>query len=112
MLFLLPFVRAPGFKIALIPLAMGYYAASFHPNPSSITQSNVKTFGCANEVGHNLLTLNLWQQGGAGMQRLFSLFALLRGGSRASFSFVYSVGLQSRQRAFYVIVRCQRVRSL
>ncbi len=31
MLFLLPFVDAPGFKITLITTAMGYYAASFTP---------------------------------------------------------------------------------
>ncbi|VEA09456.1 sugar transporter [Salmonella enterica subsp. enterica serovar Sanjuan] len=42
MLFLLPFVDAPGFKITLITLAMGYYAASFTPNIWSIIQSNVK----------------------------------------------------------------------
>ncbi|MEA7595347.1 hypothetical protein ONR49_25835, partial [Salmonella enterica subsp. enterica serovar Virginia] len=38
----LPFVDAPGFKITLITLAMGYYAASFTPNIWSIIQSNVK----------------------------------------------------------------------
>lgn len=42
MLFLLPFVDAPGFKITLITTAMGYYAASFTPNIWSIIQSNVK----------------------------------------------------------------------
>ncbi len=42
MLFLLPFVDAPGFKITLITPAMGYYAASFTPNIWSIIQSNVK----------------------------------------------------------------------
>ncbi len=92
MLFLLPFVDAPGFKITLITPAMGYYAASFTPNIWSIIQSNVKPHaigpasGIINGIGAGgggtlagLMVGYFYRTTGSYMQDLWFSDALLSG---------------------------------